>query len=113
MNQRKNELVMEAEERYLHTLVNKLFKLLPTKEGEAPTFFLSYAQSLQRELIGCESMLRRVTQDPDWLSIQAVLSNLINGDIPFARFRFDVLRMISLCEKLISQHFYGEIDDDE
>ena len=105
------ELPMEAEERYLHALVGKLFKLLPIREEGDPATFTAYAQGLQRELSGCESVLRRVACDQDWVSILAVLANIIDGDIAFVPFRRDVFRMISLCEKLISRHFYEEADD--
>ena len=102
---------MEAEERYLHALVGKIFKLLPIREEGDEDAFMAYAQGLQRELSGCETVLRRVACDPDWVSILAILANIIEGDVAFARFRRDVFRMISLCEKLISRHFYGRLDD--
>jgi len=106
------ELQMEAEEKYLHALVGKIFKLLPIMEEGDEDAFLAYAQGLQRELSGCESVLHRIVCDQDWTSILAVLSNIIDGDVAFALFRRDVFRMISLCEKLISRHFYGGIDDE-
>jgi len=111
MNHEKKGLPMEAEECYLHALVGKIFKLLPIREEGDPDAFKAYAQGLQRELAGCDSVLRRVACDPDWVSILAVLANIIEGDVAFARFRRDVFRMISLCEKLISRHFYGGLDD--
>lgn len=110
MSDRK-ELPMEAEERYLHALVGKIFKLLPIREGGDQTAFMSYAQGLQRELSGCESVLRRVAFDQDWVSILAILANVIKGDSAFEPFRSDVFRMISFVESLISRHFYGGIDD--
>lgn len=103
---------MEAEERYLHALVGKFFKLLPIREEGDPAAFTAYAQGLQRELSGCASVLRRVARDRDWVSILAVLANMIDNDIAFAHLRRDVFRMISLCEKLISRHFYGGLDDE-
>jgi len=108
--QMETSIKMEAEEKYLHALVGKIFKLLPIREeGDA---FLAYAQGLQRELSGCESILPRVAFDHDWASILAVLANIIDGGDTFAKFRRDVFRMISLCETLISRHFYGGIDDE-
>jgi len=106
------ELPVEAEEQYLHSLIGRLFKLLPIQEEGNQANFLAYAQALQRELNGCESIMSRIAYDRDWVSILAILANIINGDLAFPVFRRDVFRMTSLCQKLISHHFYGGLDDE-
>ena len=105
------ELPVETEERYLHALVGKIFKLLPLRDEGDDAAFLKYAEALRHELSGYESVLRRVACDQDWVSILAVLTNIIDGDVASAQFRRDVFRMISLCEQLISRYFYGGLDD--
>ena len=112
MNHEIKELPMEAEERYLHALVSKLFKLLPIQEEGNRDAFVAYAQGLQRELSDCASVLRRIACDRDWANILAILTNIADDNVAFAQLRSDVFRMISLCETLISRHFYGGLDDE-
>lgn len=92
-----NEVILNN---YLRALINLFFKILPLKEtGECSLG--TYMQSLQAELLGCQSLVEAIQEDPMFLSLISILQYLIdNPDCDVAFVRREVFRAISICNKL-------------
>lgn len=100
-----NELVHS----YFKSLVNSYFKVLPMFEnGESslPT----YLDSLQSELLGCKSFIPELAEEPQFLTLLAILQFMIdNPDEPVKKVRREVFKAISICNRLKTK--YMEVSD--
>lgn len=91
-------------EKYFHNLVNLFFKILPIRESEEKTL-VAYMQGLKTEMIGCKSLIAAVDDDAMYMSLICTLQYLIDHpDDPVPRFKSDVFKCISLCNKLKARY---------
>lgn len=89
-----------ALQHYLESLVNHYFKILPMREKEEESL-PSYLESLQLELLGCESLLKMVGEDGMLLPLLAILQYFIDHpDAEVAVYKREVFKGISICNKL-------------
>lgn len=85
---------------YLHTLVNRLFKILPIREQNDDSL-PKYLHSLQIELLGSQSLIKAFQDDAIFLTILSILQYLIdNPNCSVKTVRREVFHTISLCNKL-------------
>ena len=85
---------------YLCNLVNLIFKILPIRESEEPSLRV-YMESLQVEVLGCESLISAINSDPMFVSLVSILQYLIDHpDSDVAVFKREVFKAISICNKL-------------
>lgn len=90
---------------YFHTLINKLFKILPLYECKENSL-CEYMRNLQIELIGCKGFIVELENDPRYISMLSILEHLI-GLHSYCGFTIDhhivkksVFQAISICEEL-------------
>ena len=89
---------------YLHTLINRFFKILPMKESSEQTLNV-YMKSLQMELIGCRGVVSVFSEDSTYLSLIAILQYFIDTpDCSVEDTRREVFGAISLCNLLIDKY---------
>lgn len=101
---------MSAEllDRYMRSLVDRFFKILPIKESEneyGEDSLDAYIRSLQAELLGCKELVVVVNEDPSFMSLINILQYLI--DTPECSVRTvkrEVFRAISICNKLKAKY---------
>lgn len=87
---------------HFKSLVNQFFKILPMRENEEETL-VTYMEGLQRELLGCHSLVMGTNHNPMFLSLLSILQYLIdNPDTEVSVVRKDVFKAISICNKLSS-----------
>mgnify|MGYP006891094825 CR=1 FL=1 len=89
---------------YFDSLVNSFFKILPIKESEEDTL-TEYMQSLQLELIGCNSLFAGTSYDSALLSLIAILQYLIDNDCEMKVIRREVFKSIGICKMLKKKYF--------
>ncbi len=100
--------------RYFNTLVNKIFKILPIIENREDSISI-YMESLGVELIGFQSLLPSVGEDPSYLSLLSIYKwlaeNIDESDEKYKVIRREVFHAISLCKKMHKQllHSEGEV----
>lgn len=85
---------------YLRRLVNQFFKILPIRENEEDTV-VTYMESLQVELLGCDALICSLHEDASFLSLLSILQYLIDHPVSsIAVYKREVFKAISLCNKL-------------
>lgn len=94
---------------YFKRLVNHIFKILPMRENNEETLF-SYIESLQLELLGCQSFISQLKVDPDYLTILSILQYLIDRpDCSIRQVKREVFHAISLCDNLQKRFLTEEV----
>lgn len=93
---------------YFSVLVNQIFKILPMRESGTETL-PKYIWRLQAELIGMNSLLDSVRQDPYYGSLLGILSYLSDNvsDCTVGQVRQLVFEAMDLSKKL-SRRYAGE-----
>lgn len=85
---------------YIKSLINKFFKILPIKENGEQSLEI-YMQSLQSEILGCKDLIIAFNNDPEIISLVAILQNMIdNPDCTVKAVKREVFKAISICNKL-------------
>lgn len=94
---------------YFHNLVNQFFKILPMRENNEDSL-ITYMQSLQTELLGCKDFIPEVGENPQYLTLLAILQYLIdNPSCTVVIVKREVFRAISICNKLKSVYASTEV----
>lgn len=89
-------------ENYFHNLVNRFFKILPMRENNEESL-ITYMQSLQAELLGCEAFIPEMKENSLYLSLLSILQYLINTpECSIKEVKREVFGAISVCNKLMS-----------
>ena len=92
--------------KYFNSLVNKIFKILPIIENGEESITV-YMESLGVELVGFQSLLPTVGEDPAFLSLlsiyQWIADNTADTDNNYKAIRREVFHAISLCKKMQAQ----------
>lgn len=83
----------------LAAMVNQFYKILPIKESGEPTLE-SYLKGLQREMLGCKSLILALENDAQYLSLLAILQYMIDNDCDVATVRSDVFKSIGILKKM-------------
>lgn len=91
----------------LADLVNQFYKILPIKESAEHTL-QKYLLSLQREMLGCRSLIIALHCDGRYLSLLSILQFLIDNDCSVAVVRSEVFRAIGIIKKLNAK--YGAME---
>ena len=94
---------------YFKQLVNHFFKILPMRENNEESL-VTYMESLQIELLGCQNLIVTLKDDSNYLIMLSILQYLIdNPDCSVARVKREVFRAISICNKLQSDFLSKEV----
>lgn len=97
--------------RYLQTLVDHFFKILPMWEDGEPTL-PSYLQSFQIELSGCGKIIGAYIPDASYVSLLSILQYFIdNPECNVSVVRREVFHAISICNGMRNR--YEEAMKDE
>lgn len=98
----------ELLESYMHSLVDRFFKILPIKENESEygeNSLDTYIRSLQAELLGCKELVVVVHEDPSFMSLISILQYLLDThDCSVRTVKREVFRAISICNKLKAKY---------
>ena len=96
---------------YLSNLINQFFKILPIKENKEPSLN-KYIRSLERELLGCGSLISAIKNDSMFLSLVSILQYLIdNDDCDTHIVKQEVFKAIDICKKLHEKYFVLEVPE--
>lgn len=90
---------------YFNKLIGKFFKIIPLKEMGEPSLN-EFMKSLRSELLGCQELIYKLSDDSMMLSLIATLEYLIEKDCELAEIRKEVFKAISICKQLCKK--YGE-----
>ena len=94
---------------YFKRLVNHFFKILPMRENNEESL-ATYLKSLQAELLGCKGLIVVLRDDPNYLTILAILQYLIdNTNCSVSEVKREVFRAISVCNKLQAKFLSEEV----
>lgn len=104
MTSRSIELPDKVVQKYLKAFIGQFYKILPIKESGEPSLD-KYMESLQREMIGCQSLILALNNDELFLSLLAVLQYMIENDCDISTVKCEVFKAINICKKL--QKKYG------
>ena len=83
----------------LDSYVNQFYKILPIKEGGEQTLG-QYMTSLQREMLGCQSLIVALENDAQYLSLLSILQYLIDHDCDVKVVRSEVFKAIGILKKM-------------
>lgn len=90
--------------RYMRSLVNRFFKILPIKESGEDSLEV-YMRSLQLELLGFKELIVAVHEDSELMSLLNILQYLIdNPECSIVVVKREVFRAISICNKLKAKY---------
>ena len=96
----------ELLEKYMKSLVNKFFKILPIMENNEDSIG-AYMDSLEVELQGFNALICVINEDPLYISLLSIarwlIDNVSNSDCAYKRIRKEVFHAISICKKLETQ----------
>lgn len=88
-------------------MVNQFFKILPIKESGDPSL-KTYLMSLQREMLGFQSLITAVHDDDRYLTLLCILQYFIDHvddpELTVAVVKSDVFRAINILNKLKTQY---------
>lgn len=85
--------------RRLSGLVNQFYKILPIKESGESTL-QAYMSSLQREMLGCQSLILALGDDPQYLTLLSILQYMIDYECDVATVRSEVFKSISILKRM-------------
>lgn len=85
--------------RRLHGMVNQFYKILPIKESGGETL-QAYMMSLLREMLGCQSLISALGDDPQYLALLSILQYMIDHDCDVATVRSEVFKSISILKRM-------------
>lgn len=108
MTKRELELPTMMFSNYLRALVGQFYKILPIKESGEPSLG-KYMESLQRELLGCHSLIVALENDDLFLSLLSILQYLIENDCDTKIVKSEVFKAITICKKLQKRYENEEI----
>lgn len=92
---------------YLTVLINRIFKILPIREQEEDSLSI-YIRSLISEILGCGGLVDTLNNDPDYLTLIAILQYIGDHTANDVRdIRREVFRAISICNKLKAKYSTG------
>lgn len=80
-------------------LVNQFYKILPIRESGEPSLG-KYIKSLQREMIGFGELIRALDNDPQYLTLLAMLQYMGDHDCDVATVRSDVFKAIGILKRM-------------
>lgn len=83
----------------LDALVNQFYKILPIKESGEPSLLL-YMKSLQREMLGCKSLILALENDAQYLTLLSILQYMIDNDCDVATIKSDVFKAIRIIKRM-------------
>ena len=83
----------------LDALVNQFYKILPIKESGEPSL-LQYMKSLQREMLGCKSLILVLENDAQYLTLLSILQYMIDHDCDVATVKSDVFKAIGIIKRM-------------
>ena len=93
------EISDEMVENKMINLVNQFYKILPIKESGEPSL-THYMKSLQREMIGCKTLIVALENDARYLTLLSILQYMIDNDCDTATVKTEVFKAINLLHKL-------------
>lgn len=108
MTNRDIELPAQVVQRYMKGLIGQFYKILPIKESGEPSLD-KYMESLQRELIGCHSLIKALQYDELYMSLLAILQYLIENDCDTDVVKCEVFKAITICKKLHRKYSTEEV----
>lgn len=82
-----------------NALVNQFYKILPIKESGEPSL-LQYMKSLQREMLGCKSLILALENDAQYLTLLSILQYMIDHDCDVATVKSDVFKAIGIIKRM-------------
>lgn len=97
------EMSVELLDQYLSKLIGRFYKILPLRESKENTLN-QYLLSLQREMLGCSSLIRALEFDDRYLTLLSVLQYHIDNEADIATVRSDIFKSISILKQLQSKH---------
>lgn len=96
----------------LNGLISQFFKILPIKESGDKTL-KKYMMSLQREMLGYQSLIVAIHDDDRYMSLLAILEYMIthvdDPELDVATVRSDVFKSINILNKLRDQYGSAEV----
>lgn len=96
--------------KYLKSLIGKFYKILPIAESREPSL-IKYMNSLQREMLGCNSLIVALEYDPLYMTLLSILQYLITYECEIPVVRSEVFRAIDICERLAKKYCVEEADE--
>lgn len=83
----------------LGSFINQFYKILPIKESGEATL-TQYMTSLQREMLGCQSLIIALNDDALYLSLLAILQFMIDNECDIRVTRSEVFKAINILKKM-------------
>lgn len=104
MIQNVNSLSESIVRKYLSSLINHFFKILPIKESEEETLSV-YLENLKIELLGFKELVQFIKEDPSFITLLSILQYLIdNPECPVKTVKRVVFQSISIIKKLLDKY---------
>ncbi len=93
------EISKEVLVNHIGYLINKFYKILPLKENNEPTI-LQYMEGLQREMLGCKSLMPVLEKKGQYLSVVSILQYMIDNDCDVQVVRSDVFKILNILKNM-------------
>lgn len=93
--------------KYLKTLVNRFYKILPLKEDEEDSL-QPYLDSLLREMLGLHDLISLLKDDDRYLTLLSMVQYFISHETSVSEVRTEVFRAISILKKLQEKYCVNE-----
>ena len=97
----------DAFSRYMSSLVNMVFKILPLRESDEKSL-QTYMKALQAEIAGCSELANAVAHSSLLVSLVSILQYIIsNPEADVATYKREVFGAIEICNKLEDIYSFG------
>lgn len=91
---------------YFKFLINKTYKILPLKEENSETL-KSYLESYLRELIGNQSLVSILVEEPRFITVLNTMQYLITEEYSAKTCKKEVFKCIRILEDINKKYFEG------
>lgn len=94
---------------YFHTLVNRIFKILPMRENNEESLG-TYLVNLRDEMLGCQGMIPDVKANSLYAGMMFTIQYLVDvPDCSIEDVKSKVFGAISMCNKIASSYSKSEV----
>lgn len=94
--------------KYITSLINKTYKILPMREENSPTL-KSYLNSYLVELVGCQKLVLLLANEPQFITIITTMTYLADNECSIQRYKKEIFKCIHILDSINKKYFEGEV----
>ena len=102
------QLSKNSLKKYVNSLINKTYKILPMREENSPTL-KSYLNSYLVELLGCQKLILLLSDEPQFITIITTMTYLANNECSIQQYKKEIFKCIHILDSINKKYFESEV----